>query len=460
MDSISENQDKESTTNDISIVPKTEPSDSAQDKKPTSSNHVPLALAPATSLTATTTTGKAKRQAATAAKKEIIETGKGRGKRGAKVITIKKKGGATTGKKAAGAASGKKSLNSGSTNSSHSSQQSLDSFLAKFTSANLLASHKAKLKHIVELDSIEMKEANILKILNNELQILATPNGVVVEPKFIESMKSAIVTSDRMVGDKLSKRLKFLNNEFKNINELKTNYYSTINEIKKHIMADNLLSIQAMLPTIYPPPPQQELKQSKLISNNNGTITEGKRGKRKITPSAKLLEDSEIDGATGGATTKKRKLGSKAAAAAAAGDAKANGKKLAPKQDTILEEGYRMVKGKNGKLIKKKIPLKQLEKMKAKAAAEAAKAAAKAGKSKKGAKGEGKGKGKGAKSSDKKLDQDQDLEDGLIDNDLSMSQDMDASMDNEKLPNIKLIVKPKITIKEQRAIDKHSIQTN
>ncbi|GMF72962.1 unnamed protein product [[Candida] boidinii] len=148
MDSISENQDKESTTNDISIVPKTEPSDSAQDKKPTSSNHVPLALAPATSLTATTTTGKAKRQAATAAKKEIIETGKGRGKRGAKVITIKKKGGATTGKKAAGAASGKKSLNSGSTNPSHSSQQSLDSFLAKFTSANLLASHKAKLKHI------------------------------------------------------------------------------------------------------------------------------------------------------------------------------------------------------------------------------------------------------------------------------------------------------------------------
>ncbi|GME80921.1 unnamed protein product [[Candida] boidinii] len=267
-------------------------------------------------------------------------------------------------------------------------------------------------------------------------------------------MKSAIVTSDRMVGDKLSKRLKFLNNEFKNINELKTNYYSTINEIKKHIMADNLLSIQAMLPTIYPPPPQQELKQSKLISNNNGTITEGKRGKRKITPSAKLLEDSEIDGATGGATTKKRKLGSKAAAAAAAGDAKANGKKLAPKQDTILEEGYRMVKGKNGKLIKKKIPLKQLEKMKAKAAAETAKAAAKAGKSKKGAKGEGKGKGKGAKSSDKKLDQDQDLEDGLIDNDLSMSQDMDASLDNEKLPNIKLIVKPKITIKEQRAIDK------
>ncbi|GMF27688.1 unnamed protein product [[Candida] boidinii] len=284
-----------------------------------------------------------------------------------------------------------------------------------------------------------MKEANILKILNNELQILATPNGVVVEPKFIESMKSAIVTSDRMVGDKLSKRLKSLNNEFKNINELKSNYYSTINEIKKHIMADNLLSIQAMLPTIYPPPPQQqELKQSKLITNNNGTITEGKRGKRKITPSAKLLEDSEVDGATGGAATKKRKLGSKAAAAAAAADAKANGKKLAPKQDNVLEEGYRMVKGKNGKLIKKKIPLKQLEKMKAKAAAEAAKAA-KPGKSKKGTKGEGKGKGKGSKSSDKKLGQDQDLDDSMIDNDLNLSQDMDASMDNEKLPNIKLI---------------------
>ncbi|OWB80894.1 hypothetical protein B5S32_g5218 [[Candida] boidinii] len=457
MDSISENQDKKSiTSNDISIVPKTEPSDSVQDKKQTtSSNHVSLALAPATPSTTTTTpTTKTKRQAATAAKKEIAETGKGRGKRGAKVITIKKKGGAATGKKATGAASGKKSGNSSSTNSSHSNQQSLDSFLTKFSSANLLASHKAKLKHIVELDSIEMKEANILKILNNELQILATPNGVVVEPKFIESMKSAIVTSDRMVGDKLSKRLKSLNNEFKNINELKSNYYSTINEIKKHIMADNLLSIQAMLPTIYPPPPQQqELKQSKLITNNNGTITEGKRGKRKITPSAKLLEDSEVDGATGGAATKKRKLGSKAAAAAAAADAKANGKKLAPKQDNVLEEGYRMVKGKNGKLIKKKIPLKQLEKMKAKAAAEAAKAA-KPGKSKKGTKGEGKGKGKGSKSSDKKVGQDQDLDDSMIDNDLNLSQDMDASMDNEKLPNIKLIVKPKITIKEQRAIDK------
>ncbi|ODV84270.1 hypothetical protein CANARDRAFT_8947 [[Candida] arabinofermentans NRRL YB-2248] len=299
-----------------------------------------------------------------------------------------------------------------------STDESIASLPETISADDLLLSFKSRLSDFVALDSVNINEANQLKLLDNEFKLLTTTNGIYVEPKLVESLKSEVLGLDGKLSDKLLKREKNLQLESDELKELKSSQLRLL--AAQQVEKDRQL-VEARLEASQPLKGKRKKREvSKKIDDSldpsaAGFIDIAPKGRKQKSPSSTLqmalTEDTDDSASVGPPSKRKRRTKQEI--------------ETAMEEKAKLPPGKKRKKGTKGsKAIRS-----------AQDPTEDGVAVSKRG---------GRRPGAGAKKQIKPaLSDDESL------------QDPEDKYENEaKLPRIKLTLKPKISSKEQKAIDK------
>ncbi|VEU20591.1 DEKNAAC101448 [Brettanomyces naardenensis] len=101
------------------------------------------------------------------------------------------------------------------------------------SSSELLANFRNKLKATAAIDSVNQTQANDLKLLKNEFQLLATTNGLFVEPKMVDSLKERLIELDPKIFEKISRRSRIVNQEEESLSAIKNSRLRRLSELQK-----------------------------------------------------------------------------------------------------------------------------------------------------------------------------------------------------------------------------------
>ncbi|GME76402.1 unnamed protein product [Ambrosiozyma monospora] len=89
-----------------------------------------------------------------------------------------------------------------------------------------------KLKATIDIDYLNFIPGNNIKLLDNEFKLLTTTNGIYAEPKIVESLKTNLLKIDPKLIDKLSKRSKTMRMQDEEFTALKERQIAKLRDVQ------------------------------------------------------------------------------------------------------------------------------------------------------------------------------------------------------------------------------------
>lgn len=155
---------------------------------------------------------------------------------------------------------------------------------------DLLSRFGSRLEAETALDSINYKEANDLKLTQNEFQMLATTDGIFVEPQTVDSLKTKLTELDPKLFEKISRRSRVVKQE-----------EEPLHQLKQHSL-DELVSVQQSGGDGIKRP--NELAPAAAPKRRRTTVRKTRAGKRGATAAPQYDESLPADGNSSGVTLK------------------------------------------------------------------------------------------------------------------------------------------------------------
>ncbi|GMG19844.1 unnamed protein product [Ambrosiozyma monospora] len=89
-----------------------------------------------------------------------------------------------------------------------------------------------KLKATIDIDYLNFLPGNNIKLLDNEFKLLTTTNGIYAEPKIVENLKTNLLKLDPKLVDKLSKRSKTMKLQDEEFTALKERQIAKLRDVQ------------------------------------------------------------------------------------------------------------------------------------------------------------------------------------------------------------------------------------
>ncbi|QPG75411.1 Putative DNA helicase ino80 [Brettanomyces nanus] len=99
--------------------------------------------------------------------------------------------------------------------------------------AELLANFRNKLKATAAIDTVNQTQANGLKLMKNEFQLLATTNGIFIEPRIVDELKNKLVELEPKIFEKISRRSRLVRQEEEPLRRIKNMRLRRLVELQK-----------------------------------------------------------------------------------------------------------------------------------------------------------------------------------------------------------------------------------